>query len=318
MEIEKEIINVFGSSCSLKNYIGDENETKVYYAKYQNKDVLLKIISKKNIENFNNLLVEINFIRYLSKFTSSQKHIYRCINFKLTQDYLYLLLEKPNGQTLASFYKNLPEMDWNLYQKIITMIMFRLLLAINYIHKKGVAHRNINPETIHIIYNDSLIEDLRLSDFAVSCGKYIALPLQENNNQTDYYYKFCNTLDLGIANPPENDNLDVLAKKIKSLSKNQTRNSIYLYFAKKADVWALGVLFWKLLNCNSFNKNPLDLEFPVDYKKNKSWQTYNGHKNKLLEGVFDIVIKFMLSDIPERGKSNEILEKLAIHYKYNE
>jgi serine/threonine protein kinase len=336
-EIETKISNIFGASCYIKNYLGEENETRVYHAKYLKNDVLLKIISRKQLDNFNHLLVEINFIRYLSQFVSSQKHIYRCINLKLTNDYLYLLLEKPQGQTLASFYKNLPdEMDWNLYQKVITMIIFRLLLAINYIHKKGVAHRGINPETIHIIYNDSLIEDLRLSDFAVSCGKYLALPDENTNKNTnkntkentnkntsendDDYYKFCDTIDLEIANPPENDNINALTKKIKSLAKNQTRNSIYLYLAKKADIWALGILFWKLLNCNSFdkNKNPLDLQFPQNYNKNKSWKTYQGHKNKLLEGVYNIVIEYMLSDIPNRGKSHEILEKLALHYKYNE
>jgi serine/threonine protein kinase len=316
MENETEISNIFGPSCSIKNYVGEENETKVYYAKYQKQDVLLKIISRQHLDNFNHLLLEINFIRYLSQFISSQKHIYRCIKFKLTPDFLYLLMEKPNGQTLASFYKNLPTMNWNLYQRVVTMIIFRLVLAINYIHKKGVAHRGINPETIHIVYNESLVEDLRLSDFAVSCGKYVALQFEEN--QEDDYYAFCRTVDLDIANPPENGDLDSLVKKIKSLAKNQTRNSIYLYLAKKADIWALGILFWKLLNCNSFEINPLDVKFPQDYKNDKSWQNYRGHNNKLLEGVYNIVIQFMLSEIPNRAKSHEILEKLAVYYKYNE
>jgi serine/threonine protein kinase len=50
----------------------------------------------------------------------------------------------------------------NQYNKLSCAIMFRLLLAINYIHEKGVAHRGLNPETIYIDYKDGLIESIKI------------------------------------------------------------------------------------------------------------------------------------------------------------
>lgn len=317
METEIQISEVFGSSLSLKNYLGEEKETKVYEAKYQKEEVLLKVISKKNLKNFNQVMIEVGFIKYLSQYISSQKHIYRCLNLKLTDDFLYVVLEKPRGIPLQKLFQKPLEIDWKEYQRLITMIMFRLLLGINYIHKKGVAHRGINPETIHVVYKDKLIEDCRLSDFAASCGKYIGYPPKEDHKD-DAYYKLCQTIDIGDQSPPENSKISSLVKKIKSLAKDQTRNSIYLYLAKKADIWALGILFWKLLNRKSLKDNPLELEFPSNYKKNHDWKKYQGHKNKLLEDIHSLVVKMMLSEIPDRSKSHEILETFAIHYKYFE
>jgi len=313
-----EINKIFGRALLLKDYLGEEKETKVYDAQYLDKNVQVKVVSRKNLKDFNQILIEIGFIKYLSQYVSSQKYIYGCRVMKLTDDYLYLVMDKPTGQTLNDLFKNLKLSDWNVYYRVVTMIMFRLLLGINYIHKKGVAHRGINPETIYVSYKDELVEDLRLSDFAASCGKYIGLPLRKG--QKGAYHKLCQTIDLGLVSPPEDQKIDYLVNKIKKLSKDQTRNSIYLYLAKKADIWSLGILFWKLLNRKSLNinNNPLDVEFPKDYQKNNNWKKYHGQKNKLMEGIHKLVVKMMLSEIPNRSKSHEILETFAIHYKYFE
>lgn len=309
-----EINKIFGQTLRLKDYLGEEKETEVYNAVYLNNDVLLKIVSKNKLKNFNQILIEIGFVKYLSQYISSQKYIYGCKQMKLTEDKLYLIMDKPQGQTLNNLFKNLKSVEWSHYYRLVTIVIFRLLLAINYIHKKGVAHRGINPETIYVSYKDGLIEDLRLSDFAASCGKYIGFPLKSDKKGP--YYKLCEIIDTGLLQPPENQNIDSLVDKIKKLSKDQTRNSIYLYLAKKADIWSLGILFWKLLNRKSLDKNPLDLEFPVNYQKNNSWKNYQGNKNNLIQGVHDLVVKMMLNEIPNRAKSHEILETFGIYYKY--
>jgi hypothetical protein len=107
-------------------------------------------------------------------------------------------------------------------------------------------------------------------------------------------------------------------KQIQSLINNQTRESTYLYLAKKLDVWSLGVLFWKLLNRKDIKQNPLDLVFPTNYQKNKTWKTFNGYEdvNPLMSKISQVVVEKMLVDIPLRGKSNEILEEFIVINKY--
>jgi hypothetical protein len=120
-----------------------------------------------------------------------------------------------------------------------------------------------------------------------------------------------------MINPPEKFNIDKLIKQIQNISNDKSRETSYLYLAKKADIWSLGIIFWKLLNYNG-SQNPLELKFPVNYQTDKSWMTFNGMKtkDKLIPNIFKIVVSLMLSEIPNRGKSNEILENFIIINKY--
>ena len=70
-------------------------------------------------------------------------------------------------------------MEIGEYYRLILITIYKLLLALNYIHTKGVAHRGINPETIYITYDNisKSIIDLKFTDFSVSCGKYIELEM---------------------------------------------------------------------------------------------------------------------------------------------
>ena len=213
--------------------------------------------------------------------------------------------------------------------------MYRLLLAINYIHSKGVSHRNLNPDTIYVDYQDGLIENIKITDFGISCGKYISVKNDFNmdilqsinqigkktqkNKSKNIYNKMCNAIDLEI-DPPEKLSIPKLIQKIKGLSKNQTKESIHLYLAKKTDIWSLGMLYWKLINKENLNDNSLNLQFPKNYKTNHSWKTYKGYKegSRFIQKIFNLVIEMMLSEIPERGKSDEILDKFIITNKYFE
>jgi serine/threonine protein kinase len=314
------ISKLFNNQLHLQNHLGYENNTEVYEGKYNNNsnmlDVIVKMISRKDTPNFEQILIEIGFLRYLSKFKSSLQYINICYGVKLTDDYLIVILERPLGVTLKEFLANTKDITINQYNKLSCAIMFRLLLAINYIHEKGVAHRGINPETIYINYKDGLIESIKITDFAVSCGNYIGLT-NKNENENNVYNKLCKTLHQEIS-PPEVESFKInsLINKIKELKKDETRETIYLYFAKKADIWALGILFWKLLNRNDMNQNPLDFKFPGNYQSDKSWKIYRGNKNKLIKKLFLKVIQTMLSEIPQRGKSSEILEEFVTITKY--
>ena len=340
--MDKLIKDLFNNQLELQNHLGIENNAEMYEGKYNNNskilNVIVKMISRKDIKQLEQVLVEVGFLKYLSSYKSSIKFINVCYNIKLTPEYLILILEKPQGVPLSQFInqENIRNMKFKDYYNLIMVIMYRLLLAINYIHTKGVSHRNLNPETIYVDYQDGLIENIKITDFDISCGKYVSLKndfnmntnqskTQKNsrnsrkNNKKNIYNKICESIDLEI-DPPEKLSIPKLIEKIKRLSKNQTKETINLYLAKKTDIWSLGMLYWKLINKENLNDNPLNLQFPKNYKINHSWKTYKGPKenSRFIQKIFNIVIEMMLSEIPERGKSDEVLDKFIITNKYYE
>lgn len=303
-----------------------------------NKKVIIKVIQRTNNNNFKNILMEVGFLKYLSKYSSSKKYIHLCYNAKLTKEFLIIVQEAPIGITLTEFIKEIIKKDFEKYNKIVLVMMYKLLLAINYIHSKSVSHRDLNPNNIYIDYDseNNLIRDIKITDFRLSCGKYDEISEYQVNNITNINntkkknsnisniinnsnskYKFCDTVDM-VVNPPERFSIDSLVKQIQSLIDNQTKESTYLYLAKKLDIWSLGILFWKLLNRKDISQNPLDLVFPSNYQKNKSWKKFNGHQdvNPLISKIFQVVVEKMLVNIPFRGKSNEILEEFIVINKY--
>jgi serine/threonine protein kinase len=325
--LQRIVLGEFNNKLALNNHIGNEHNSMVYQGIYNNNKknltVIVKFISVKDTPNFNQLLLEIGFIKYLSKFVSSKKYISICYNVKLTNDYLIIVQELPIGISLKQFISHVMGLSYDEYCRLICVLMYKLLIAINYIHVKGVAHRGLNPENIYVNYVNGQILDVKITDFAVSCGKYIGIsydsskPNNHSNSHLDDY--FCQTLDF-LINPPEKFNISELVGRIKRLSKDQTRNGIYLYLAKKADIWALGILFWKLLNKQNNDNNPLDMQFPINYQLEQSWKQFRGHPeaSKLIKKIFESVIERMLSEIPKRAKSSDILENFVLVNKYYE
>lgn len=325
--MESIISNIYKNKLTVKKKIGLNNDILLYEGILNNNKIndndnkiIIKVIPRKDLSNFKKLLLEIGFLKYLSKYVSSKKYIYLCYSAKLTDDYLIVVQEAPKGITLTEFIKLIMNLSFEEYNKLSLVLMYKLLLAINYIHTKSVAHRALNPDTIYIDYDkkNNRIIDIKLTDFSVSCGKFIDF----TNNNEDSKYKYCDTIEMEI-NPPEKFNINALVKKIQKLINNETRESTYLYLAKKADIWSLGIIFWKLLNRNNLKENPLNIKFPTDYNKTTNWRTFNGVKSKLINNmnilikkIFNEVVNMMLSEIPYRSKSNEILEKFIIINKY--
>ena len=167
---------LFNNQLELMNHVGYENNTNVFEGIFNNNskmtNVIIKMIPRKDIKYIEQILIEIGFLKYLSGFKTSLKYINVCYSIKLSSEYLIVVLQKPSGRTLNDILKTHKFKNWDSYYNFIKIIMFRLLLSINYIHSKGVAHRGLNPETIYIDYVDGLINDLKITDFAVSCGNY--------------------------------------------------------------------------------------------------------------------------------------------------
>jgi serine/threonine protein kinase len=324
-----DLVKLFNNRLEINNQKYQNNAT-ILEGYYNNNtkvlDVIVKMISRKDIKYLEQVLIEVGFLKYLSKFKTSIQYITLCYGIKITPKHLIIILERPKGITLTQLMNTVQFKDWNEYYNFIKVIMFRLLLAIDYIHNKDVAHRNITPETIYVNYVDGLIQDFKITDFAVSCGNYEYNVLEKDSvkgvrktkKKSRVYNKLCQTISLDIS-PPENFKISSLLTKIKQLAKDQTRESMYLYLAKKMDIWMMGIIFWQLLNLKTLNTNPFNLRFPKNYEINQSWKNYNGN-DSAFSGVpkllYEIVINLMLSEIPTRGKCDEILEEFITLNKY--
>ena len=80
------ITKLFNNQLQLQNHLGYENNTEVFEAVYNNNskslDVIVKMVSRKDTPNFNQVLIEVGFLRYLSKFKTSLQYINICYDIK--------------------------------------------------------------------------------------------------------------------------------------------------------------------------------------------------------------------------------------------
>lgn len=134
--------------------------------------------------------------------TLKHKHIISCLDVFSDENFCYIVMEyAPKG---------------NLYKKRFTSsevkkIIFQVVSAIRYCHRKNIIHRDIKPENI-VLFNDGTV---KLIDFGWSCIYDDSDPPNEKSGTTIY-------------NPPE-----------------MLRGEYYDY---SIDVWQIGVLLYELLS----------------------------------------------------------------------
>jgi serine/threonine protein kinase len=128
------------------------------------------------------------------------KHIISCLDIFSDENFSYIVMEyAPNG----NLYKK------NFTSNEVRRIIFQLVSAIRYCHRKKIIHRDIKPENI-VLFGDGTI---KLIDFGWSC-------IYDENNPPD------EKSGTTIYNPPE-----------------MLRGETYDY---SVDVWQIGVLLYEL------------------------------------------------------------------------
>ena len=76
-------------------------------------------------------------------------------------NYLYLVMEYCQGGEL---FKKLTENHSQFTELSAARIMQSLLLAVNYLHSKGIAHRDLKPENVMFASDDRI----KIIDFGLS------------------------------------------------------------------------------------------------------------------------------------------------------
>lgn len=126
-----------------------------------NKLFTVKSIYKLDLKE-SHLNTLMNEVRILSKL--DHPNIVKLYETYQDSKFLHLVMEYCDGGDLFEKirdYKKINEYD-------ILIIIWNLLLAVSYCHKKGIVHRDIKPENILFDSNDNQYDSLKLIDFGLS------------------------------------------------------------------------------------------------------------------------------------------------------
>ena len=256
--ILKNEINVYEKYIQIC-ILGQTHYSIVYKAKNKLNNQLraLKEIFKDNIENLNdtkNIIYSINVLRNLKhpnliqlyEFYEDEKNFYL----------IYDLCEKI-------------DLDEILKEKIIfceffvKFIMYKILLAVDYLHKQRIIHGDIkitnigiikiendnnkNSENIKELINE-VCDNIKLKNELLIKNKYENLSLKAKkfiNNLLKYDVKLldCWSQDIFIKNIVNNTNSDIMLN-INYYSPELFNQNI----SKERDIWSCGVLMFYLIN----------------------------------------------------------------------
>lgn len=314
VHLQTELNNSFKKPCHLDSYLGQGDNSYIYRGINPEKKVYLIKFVKKD-KNLNKNLMEIGFIRAISLFPDSSKYLNPCHDFTISPNYLIVIMDVFRGRDMATFGPILANLNEYDYTEMVKQIIKFSLESIAYIHKRGVSHQNITPHSIVISCPDNKnIKRLKFVDFGNSCGYYLD-PYNKRylTQKCDYIVK------RDTAFPPEYYQKDKLVTEISNLMKNNRRDTIEIYMAKKDDIWVLGTFFWCLANREEVGHNPFHKKFPetkdpVSLFNQNDYRYFRG--NQSLKKIHQYIINNILVPVHERKSANELLNKFLLLEKY--
>ena len=132
--------------------------TSIYECRKNNKDYILKLVSKSNKNFFVTNERLKNEYEILKKIQS--KYVVKLFSLIENRDYSYLVLERIKGDNLNHFLKN---NILELNKKIL--LIYNIIDAFSFLHSKGILHGDIHDKNILVNKNNLSI---KLIDFEFS------------------------------------------------------------------------------------------------------------------------------------------------------
>ena len=128
----------------------------------QTKDkVAVKIMNKNKMDTS-----DLELVRTEIEILKICQHPYIIKLFDIFEniDYIYIIMEYCSGGDLFTFLKN---RNFQLPEKTVVVIIYKLCKALYYVHSYGIAHRDLKPENV-LLTNENENADIRLMDFGLS------------------------------------------------------------------------------------------------------------------------------------------------------
>lgn len=127
-------------------------------------------IYHRNTENDKKAMVEINTLKKLD-----HPNIVKLYEYFMDNMFVYIVLEKIEGETLYSYILNNPEASTNNFP----LIFKQILQGVEHCHSQGIIHRNITSDNIIVCKNDSKACIVKIIDFS----QIFVMPQKITNNR---------------------------------------------------------------------------------------------------------------------------------------
>ena len=231
---------------TLKNKIGEGAFSIVTKAinNHSKEEVAIKTIDNNKLKKKNIFHIIKNEIKILKKLNN--KHIIKLKDIVQNKNYTHLIFNLIQGSTLTKFLSS--QKNKKLTETKAIRIFKKILQGVNYLHSQNIYHRDLKLDNIMVASSlqNSEIEEIFIIDFGFAI-------LNKSNGYID-----------SICGTPRYMAPEIFDKK---------------YRGSCVDVWALGVIFYRLLTG----------VFP--FKKKGGYQVYEvggfgDRVNKVFKNVF--------------------------------
>ena len=147
--------------------VGKGNYGEVWKAGHEDKIIALKIVEVGDEKIKDIALREVRLLKQISQ-PSCHPSLACLYDYKVEGDKLYIEMEFIEGQTLTMFVKPYRSRnDLKLY-KLLIAIIHDICKGLEYMHDKGIIHRDIKPDNIMIDTNNNP----KLIDIGLSCTTF--------------------------------------------------------------------------------------------------------------------------------------------------
>ena len=210
--LKKEINDIHHLNNNINNNTNNTNNN----SNTKNKPIVNYLICTQLIKPSNNLIRQLNesIFNQVSAFQNGYHHN-MCKLYDILQDekYLYIITEKCTGDNILQYLRALDIHNPYKEEEKICEIIHQLLEVVYYLHKFGIVHRNIKPDSI-LMFRRGINSYIKLID--LNLVKYL-----NNNEKTKEPYG-----TVGYSSP------EML---------------LDLPYDSKIDEWSIGILTFLLL-----------------------------------------------------------------------